>query len=230
MACHGAQGISSSPEIPNLAGQKEVYLREQLLAFRNGRRKSELMTPVAEQLDDETIGVLAAYWSRVSPPPAPDAREAQQAAAAAAPSRMQFPTDFPRGFTSYGHEAIEGQRMVQVRYANDVAWAAMRAGKPLPDGSIVIAVNHAGIRAANGQMVAGELRSYVGMESRAGWGAELPTLLRNGNWHYGQWNARLEPRLGGLHAQCLACHKPRSSENYLFSESQFRAAAGLSPR
>jgi cytochrome c553 len=230
MACHGEQGVSASPEIPNLAGQKEVYLREQLRAFRNGRRKSELMNPLAEQLDDETIALLATYWSRVSPPRAPEKEAAQQAAAARVPSRMQFPADFPNGFTPYGHELVAGQRIVQVRYANAVAWDAMRAGRELPEGSIVIAANHVAMRGDSGEMQAGEARSYVGMQSQAGWGAEVPALLRNGNWQFGFWSATRESRLGGQHAQCLACHKPRANDNHLFSAAQFRAAAGQPPR
>ena len=39
--CHGANGISVLPNAPNLAGQPEVYLVEQLRQFRSGRRPSD---------------------------------------------------------------------------------------------------------------------------------------------------------------------------------------------
>lgn len=226
MACHGEQGVSATPEVPNLAGQKELYLRAQLLAFRDGRRSSELMAPLARQLDETAIRSLAAYWSAALPstPGAAQTDRAATDAAARAPSNMAFPAGFPQGFVAYGSEVVANQRLVQIRYANAVAWAAMRAGQLLPEGSVVIAANHTAVPDANGQPTVGELRSYVGMESRAGWGAELPTLLRNGDWHYGQWTPQLTSRLGGQHAQCLACHKPKEADSFLFSAAQFRRA------
>lgn len=61
--CHGAEGISSNPEWPNLAGQKDKYLVSQLKAFRDGDRKSALMSPMAKGLSDDDIANIAAYYS-----------------------------------------------------------------------------------------------------------------------------------------------------------------------
>ncbi len=38
--CHGAEGISVSPDIPNLASQKEAYLVKAIKDFRAGNRKN----------------------------------------------------------------------------------------------------------------------------------------------------------------------------------------------
>ena len=46
-ACHGANGISVSDKIPNLAGQKEAYLAKQLRAFRIEKRENTLMNAIA---------------------------------------------------------------------------------------------------------------------------------------------------------------------------------------
>ena len=35
-ACHGAEGISSIPMYPNLAGQKSMYIVKQLKDFKTG--------------------------------------------------------------------------------------------------------------------------------------------------------------------------------------------------
>ena len=48
-ACHGANGISVSADIPNLAGQRAKYLESQLKAFRAGERSNAIMNAVAEQ-------------------------------------------------------------------------------------------------------------------------------------------------------------------------------------
>jgi len=53
--CHGVAGISANPAWPNLAGQKELYLAEQMKAFRSGARASALMGPMAKPLSDEDI-------------------------------------------------------------------------------------------------------------------------------------------------------------------------------
>ena len=45
--CHGEYGISLLPNAPNLAGQPEIYLAEQLKAYRSGKRSSEVMSVVA---------------------------------------------------------------------------------------------------------------------------------------------------------------------------------------
>lgn len=60
-ACHGPSGISVAPIYPNLGGQKEQYLVEQLKAFRDGSRKNAIMQPQAQGLNDTQIANLAAY-------------------------------------------------------------------------------------------------------------------------------------------------------------------------
>lgn len=62
-ACHGANGIGMSPLFPNLAGQKDQYLVKQLKAFRGGERKDPTMSPMAQNLSDQDIDDLAAYFS-----------------------------------------------------------------------------------------------------------------------------------------------------------------------
>ncbi len=66
-ACHGQSGISNNPEWPNLAGQQEVYLRNQITAFRDGKRVSPLMSPMVRQLSDEDIANVAAYFATLKP-------------------------------------------------------------------------------------------------------------------------------------------------------------------
>lgn len=61
--CHGAQGISSNPLWPNLAGQQAGYLVKQLTAFRDGSRTDPMMTPMAKPLTDEDIRNLAAWYN-----------------------------------------------------------------------------------------------------------------------------------------------------------------------
>jgi cytochrome c553 len=63
--CHGVDGLSKIPEAPNLAGQNENYLVEQLKAFKSGERKNEMMSVVSQNLSDDDIANLASYYSAI---------------------------------------------------------------------------------------------------------------------------------------------------------------------
>lgn len=63
MGCHGANGISVSPEIPNLAGQKKNYLINTIKDFRAEVRKNPIMNTMAKTLSDTDIENLTTYFS-----------------------------------------------------------------------------------------------------------------------------------------------------------------------
>jgi cytochrome c553 len=63
--CHGLDGLAKIPEAPNLAGQSEGYLIEQLNAFKSGERKNEMMSVVVQDLSPTDIENLAAYYSGI---------------------------------------------------------------------------------------------------------------------------------------------------------------------
>jgi cytochrome c553 len=64
-ACHGMDGLSKMPEAPNIAGNPEQYLVRQMNAFRKGERKNEMMSVVVQQLKDQDIADLAAYYAAI---------------------------------------------------------------------------------------------------------------------------------------------------------------------
>lgn len=66
IGCHGPNGQASNPEWPNLAGQNANYIVNQLKAFKNGNRKNELMSPMAQSLSSEDVENVAAYFSSLS--------------------------------------------------------------------------------------------------------------------------------------------------------------------
>ncbi|QJR10241.1 hypothetical protein DSM104443_01295 [Usitatibacter rugosus] len=66
VACHGVEGLSVQPDAPNLAGQPEIYVRDQLRAYRSGKRTHEVMGVIAKPLTDAEIAELAAYYSAIA--------------------------------------------------------------------------------------------------------------------------------------------------------------------
>ena len=66
--CHGEGGISQTENSPSLAGQPDQFIQWQLVFFRSGTRKSEEMQPIAEQLGNDDIRNLGAYFASLAPP------------------------------------------------------------------------------------------------------------------------------------------------------------------
>jgi cytochrome c553 len=68
--CHGETGISQTENTPSLAGQPDLFLQWQLIFFRSGSRKNEVMQPMAEQLSNEDVRNLGAYFASLPSPKA----------------------------------------------------------------------------------------------------------------------------------------------------------------
>jgi cytochrome c553 len=74
-ACHGADGVATADglaadkNVPNLAGQPNLYLQFQLVFFRKGIRKNETMNAMAQQLSDDDLRDISAYYASL---PGPD--------------------------------------------------------------------------------------------------------------------------------------------------------------
>ncbi len=71
--CHGAKGVSTSPNFPNLAAQTQPYLVQQLTQFRSHGRTDpegyEYMWGLSAHLTDAQINGLATYFSQLPPSP-----------------------------------------------------------------------------------------------------------------------------------------------------------------
>ena len=74
-ACHGvdgvatADGLAADKNVPNLAGEPDLYLQFQLVFFRKGVRKNETMNAMAQQLSDDDLRDISAYYASL---PGPD--------------------------------------------------------------------------------------------------------------------------------------------------------------
>lgn len=62
-ACHGPDGNSANPAWPKLAGQGEKYLAGQMRLFKNKIRVNTLMNLQVENLSEQDIQDIAAYFS-----------------------------------------------------------------------------------------------------------------------------------------------------------------------
>jgi cytochrome c553 len=65
-ACHGANGNSSNPEWPSLAGLGADYIAEQLKNFKEGKRTNPVMMPNAVSLSASDMADLGAYFDSLT--------------------------------------------------------------------------------------------------------------------------------------------------------------------
>jgi cytochrome c553 len=72
MQCHGANGVSPTPEVPSLGGMPEFYALVQLVEFREGNRTNPIMTDMIKGMSDDDLRAAAAWITSLPPPPAPE--------------------------------------------------------------------------------------------------------------------------------------------------------------
>jgi hypothetical protein len=164
---------------------------------------------------------LAVFWSGL--PAIPSDADGKAPVSAAIHSRMAFPENFPARFTIY--QTVTEDGVMTRRYANSVAWEAARGGQKLPNGSVILQVNYQVQKDGAGKEIAGAVQSYAGMELRSNWGKDIPLLLRNENWDYAVFAADGKRHDELNEAQCLACHKPKEPDDYVFTMKQLREAS-----
>lgn len=70
--CHGKNGVSPTPETPSLGGIPELYALLQLVEFRDGDRRSEIMREMVKGMTDDDLRAAAAFVANQPRPPAPN--------------------------------------------------------------------------------------------------------------------------------------------------------------
>jgi cytochrome c553 len=65
--CHGEEGIAKSIEVPNLSGQHNIYLYNQLRAFRSKKRPHKDMLFMSRQMTDDEMRAIADYYASLPP-------------------------------------------------------------------------------------------------------------------------------------------------------------------
>ncbi len=228
-ACHGANGVSVSDAIPNLAAQRAGYLEAQLKALKDGTRKNPIMNAMAAQLSPDDIANVAAYFSAQ---PGPQAGAKSSLLPNLAKTSVTFPEGYKETFKRYHTMNFPATRQVRYYYANNAALQAARDGKTLPDGSVLFAEAYAAkldadnkpVTGADGFYVAEKLLFYSAMARGAGWGKDIPDMLRNEDWNYAVFTTDKQHRPGVNQAECLACHKPQDKVSYTFTLKQLAEA------
>ncbi|MCC6890248.1 MAG: cytochrome P460 family protein [Hyphomicrobiales bacterium] len=147
---------------------------------------------------------------------------------------VTFPNDYAKG-VMYATVDRADLKQVRVLYANSqAAIDAAKAGKPLPDGTVLTMVQYAAatddkgepVKAANGRLVrTDKIVGYTVMEKQAGWGKDVPEDIRNGDWQYQAFLPDRTPNPKAQLAGCFKCHKPFDKQDFVFSWDGLRMTA-----
>ena len=152
----------------------------------------------------------------------------------AGPDKIAFPAGW-KDHVLYTTVDRYDNKQYRELYANtQAAVDAMKIGAPLPDGTVLTLVQYkaqvdaAGqpLKAANGRFAKGDLVAFTVMEKRAGWGAEYPSELRNGEWEYAVFTPDGKPNDKANFKACFECHKPHEKQDFVISLAALRAVGG----
>ncbi len=227
-ACHGANGVAVSADIPNLAAQNVEYLETQLKAFREGKRKNALMNSMAASLTDEDIANVTAFFNSLAPGTKSEISAMGQALDDV---KLAFPSDYKQTFKRYSIVDQAGPKRVRYDFVNQAGLSGLDAQGMSAYGTYIVTEIYAAklddsgnpVKGDDGHFVPDKLLAIAAMEKLAGQGAVVPEALRNGDWLYGLFKADGSPS-ATAQAKCLACHKPLHDADYLFSYNALKQA------
>jgi plastocyanin len=137
---------------------------------------------------------------------------------------------FPQGYDKWTRYAIVDRydsKQYRELYTSAEAVKAVREGRPIPDGTVIVMAIHgaklddkgAPQKDAQGRFIKHNLRGVTVMEKRKGWGASVPDEWRNGDWQYasfthdGKPNAKANANI----KNCFVCHKPHEKQDFVIS-------------
>jgi len=147
-------------------------------------------------------------------------------AVAAGPEQIRFPDSYSR-WERYAVVDRYDSKQYRELYTSPEAVQAVRAGQPIPDGTVIAMAIHsakldaqgAPLKDANGRFLKDKLTGVTVMEKRKGWGASVPEAWRNGDWQYaaflpdGKPNADANAKIDA----CFQCHQPHAAQDFVIS-------------
>jgi len=147
--------------------------------------------------------------------------------------KVAFPADYAKGVVYMTLDRPENKQ-VREYYTSQAAVDAAKKGAPLPNDTVITVVQYAAqldpqgnpTKDANGRFSrTANILGYTVMEKRAGWGAEYPETMRNGEWEYQAFRADKTANPNSNLSGCFNCHKPQATQDYVFSYDKLKLAA-----
>src|SRR5262249_48773696 len=123
--------------------------------------------------------------------------------------KVAFPDNHAAGVIFTTVDRADNKQFREL-YVSAAALDPAKKGEPLPSGTVITMLQYAAKldaqgnpeKDANGRFIKGNLIGYAVMEKRAGWGAEYPDNVRNGEWEYQAFKADKSVNTGANLSAC----------------------------
>ena len=117
---------------------------------------------------------------------------------------MRFPENYKTTFTKYHTINFPASQDSALLLRERRGTAGRQGRKSLPDGAVLFLEVYSAkldadkkpVMGSDGFFVPDQLTGYGAMEREAGWGKDIPDMLRNEEWNYAVFTARKQPRPG----------------------------------
>jgi len=146
--------------------------------------------------------------------------------AMAGPEKIKFPSDYLKGVL---YQTLDRPDSKQYRelYTQAEVVEAVRKGQPIPHGAVITLVQWSEeqdasgvpLKDSSGRFIKKQIIGHTVMEKRAGWGAEYPPEMRNGEWEYAVFTADGRPneKANANTKACFTCHLPHAKQDFVIS-------------
>jgi plastocyanin len=146
--------------------------------------------------------------------------------AAAGPEKIKFPSDYRKGVLYQTLDRPDNKQYREL-YTQAEVVDAVRKGQPIPHGAVITLVQWSveqddkgvPLKDSNGRFIKKQILGHTVMEKRAGWGAEYPPEMRNGEWEYAAFTADGKPneKANANVKNCFTCHLPHAKQDFVIS-------------
>ncbi len=155
----------------------------------------------------------------------------------AGPDKVKYPAAWKDHVLYTTVDRYDIKQYRELYASSQAAVDAMKAGRPLPDGTVLTLaqykaqVDGAGtpVKDPKGRFVKGDLIALTVMEKRAGFGTEYPPELRNGDWEYAAFNPAGVLNEKANYKGCFECHKPHEKQDFVISLAALRGRPAPPP-
>ena len=138
------------------------------------------------------------------------------------PNKLVFPEGWEK---TVMYATVDRYDTKQYRefYGPKEAVDAARAGQPIPDGTVLTLAAYAAklddkgvpVKDANGRFIKDKLVAVNSMQKKAGYGADIPAEVRNGDWIYQAFTPDGKVNDKANLTACFQCHLPFAKDDYL---------------
>jgi len=142
-----------------------------------------------------------------------------------------FPENYAKGVLYATVDRADNKQYREL-YSTPEAIEALKAGKPIPSGTVLTMLRYKALLTAagepqknpDGRFIKGPLIDYTVMEKRDGWGTEYADDIRNGEWEYQAFKADKTVNDKANLKNCFTCHKPLDKQDFVFSFDKMKTA------